>query len=773
VQSIIALSEDNFKKVTEDLRKQIAANQTMVFVLCRQTRWTLVEEASKTFSYIKVASAKISQFYFKLAKNSYYRKDHQIAEQYWKDGLKCLQTYCQYPHSKSELNYQYWFDISTFYAFRIQLHERRVQTSSPEERIKFIQEGLAALNKAIQINPKAEALFQKFMLLQGLQELGVSSSELPTDYLRRYLDQHEKPFSDEYLEYAQIYGGELAKQKKFQEAKEWFSGLIEKKPHPLVYLCLGKVEDDAGDGMKALENFEQAIKMDRHDPEIQLWSISQRVKNTIHEMQGVQKLPSLEKIKEIVEIFNQFCTIFSNCVKHSKRTASTFISLHTLMDFLYASMLPEMANLLAKLQQFRFSLHLYETILESFDAYVKCGLIKQEEKVKLHNTIGGIYLLLKDFTRAEEHLKKALELDKTCPSIYQNLVAVYASIKKEDGKEDNLSAIWKEFEPLTKKSPQEQKDVFSNIFLNFAVAYAGLGIEEIETAKKFCGCSLEADKDNWNARLLLARMRVITNNFQEARVLLDPESYQDAGSLAPFGESSQQNFQFYFCLSGISALLENTAEADKWAIEAGKTRFNPKETGNLQSYLRALKGADPDKQQIFKGIQECIRKIEFDFRIGKFIDVKNVSFDKGVCVGYHGTTDICMPEFQKGIELRERPTSQFKGKGFYIAKDAEIACYFAMKKAKNEGKGKPVLLKIYAACNLVGKIVSSKAKLTKEITIQYDFLQSIIDGFENFSQYYVFENNLEKIKVGSSEEVAWTEEDYEKFLKEREFNCRC
>lgn len=98
----------------------------------------------------------------------------------------------------------------------------------------------------------------------------------------------------------------------------------------------------------------------------------------------------------------------------------------------------------------------------------------------------------------------------------------------------------------------------------------------------------------------------------------------------------------------------------------------------------------------------------FDFHIGKVMDSKSIQIKEGDFIGYHGTIDCFVNEFKDEIKRRKAKIRQFNGEGFYVAKDRDIVCYFAIKKAKDERKGKPGLLEIYAVRELVGKEVPPK-----------------------------------------------------------------
>ena len=63
---------------------------------------------------------------------------------------------------------------------------------------------------------------------------------------------------------------------------------------------------------------------------------------------------------------------------------------------------------------------------------------------------------------------------------------------------------------------------------------------------------------------------------------------------------------------------------------------------------------------------------------------------------------------------------------------------------------------------------------TDKLMKDYDFIQAPIDGFEAYSQYYVFEKNLQKLQPPEEneiEKVNWDEKKYDEFLKGWERTC--
>ena len=433
-----------------------------------------------------------------------------------------------------------------------------------------------------------------------------------------------------------------------------------------------------------------------------------------------------------------------------------------------------MANVLTHLQQFSFALSLYESVLENFAAL---GIVHAAELPKLHATIGGLYLQKEELEKAEDHLTRAITIDGNCLSAYENLVAVYASQKNEE----RLREVWGSLEPLLDVGAfnSEMESVASLLF-NFGTAYALLMKDKLdqagEQAVAFYERALAYDGGNWDVKLQLARVLVIKGDgldeqggvnekWERAKALL--EGFSEYGRELPFGVSPQQKFQVYFCLSGACALCRDIPQAQAAAIEAGKMRYNPDEVHNLQSHLQAFHQGEDLASEIRKQIVESIRRIRFSFRVGKVINKNSIIISGGSFMGYHGTIDSHVEELMGGVKPKKAAVRQFSGKGFYITTDREIACYFAKKKAIEEGRGNPVVLKIYATSDqgLVGQNIPVQSKLSKSVVKQYDFVRSYIDGFEAFPQDYVLENSLEKLRVCSQvDPVNWTDEKYQQFI---------
>ena len=756
------------------LLKEIEETQTKVESVVRNTRWPLIEEAHKASTFYKLSSVRIGNRYLKIA-DHYYKSDDPIsvakADEYWQKSLESLKGCSTYPSVDEEIDYQNWVELSALYFRYIQVHLHQL---SGARKVELISEGLESVNQALKIRTEAVITFRKYLFLQLLEEAGQTPPEFPILWLKIFLDIHPEPISQDYFQYAHLYGGELAKKGCLGASKVWFEELLQTQEHSLTYLYLGKIEDQQNNAQLAIEYFQKAKDLAPKNKETTLWLISEEVKGVIRELRQSQKLPSEEKLKEIVELFNRFCATFSECRDVLEEETSTFATIGELAGHFYLTLIPEMANILAHLQQFPFALYLYEAILEGRVAF---GITDPAELSKLHATIGGLYLQKEKLEEAERHLNEARKLTPNCLPAYENLVAVYASQKNEE----NLNKLWISVQPLlTDDAFDGEQESIGSLLFNFGTAYALLMKNKDDpagdTAIMFYERALKYDSDNWDVKLHLARILVIKSDglaskedakeeWKQARDLL--VGFDKYERDLPFGVNLQQKFQVSFCLSGAYALCGDVDLARTAAIEAGKMRYSPDEVHNLQSYLQAFHKGDSLVPQLQEQIVESIRKMGFSFRVGKVINKNSIIISGESSMGYHGTIDCYIDELKEGVKPKKVAVRQFSGEGFYIATDREAACYFAKKKQKEEKKGEPVVLEIYAASDqgLVGQNVSTRARLTKEVTKQYDFVKSYIDGLEAFSQYYVLENSLKKLRVlPQVTQVNWTDGDYEQFI---------
>ena len=466
-------------------------------------------------------------------------------------------------------------------------------------------------------------------------------------------------------------------------------------------------------------------------------------------------------MKTGVATCNEFCTLFAQHGGQFAGTTSTFGSMQALARDIYMTQLPEMANILSHLQQYDFALSLYEQILNISPLYLRLNLFNPSEIVKLHSTIGGLCLKLEKYVDAEYHLLKAIQLDKTYLVAYENLIAVYSSQKDKP----LLDGLWILVEPLIANT--DQTELASSILFNFGTAYTVLAKEasdpQLETGKEFYRRALECDPDNLGAKIMLARVLVISGerrDWEQAKDLLT----QKRDTSHPFEEAPFKLFQRHYCLAGILALLNEIPEAKKAAIEAGKTRVDPAQVHLLQSYLENHNKVE--YATFCAQIIESIRKVEIGCRIGKFINPEAIPIEAGNFIGYHGTTDSFAAEIQKKIVPCGAKNRQFDGKGFYIAENKDIARFFAIRKAREEQQGRPVLLKVYSTAKLVGQVVDPFFKVKKGVSTQYDFIKSQINGYEAFHQHYVFETSLDKLSASEEQEpVTWSDQEFDAFLK--------
>lgn len=714
----------------------------------------------------KSASVEIGIRYFDLARKAYViTHETDKGRSYLKKSQDAFEKYVDVRSYNRDLDYKNWYALVILHMFQVKLHENGMNILSQEDKITEIRKGILCANRALDIAERSEALFRKFILLQMLSELDIQPPENPTGSLLRYLSVHSDKSSDEYLMAAHVYGSELAKQDNLEQAKQWFLEMLEKKEHPITYLFLGKVEDHLSNYGPALEYFEKAALQDPNNLEIQLWLRSQKVKNTIQELRVSKKFPEENRLEGIVSVFNEFYGIFSTCRDRLYEPTSTFAPLRELAENFYLTIIPEIAGILIHLQQFRFSLYLYQKILDFFDQFVEAGIFKPEDKIRLLNTMGVICFLQKDMEGAETYFKQALTLDQKCLKAYANLTAVYS----QERNEEKIEALWKELELVIPHIDQDQNEELSALLLNFGTAYAVLGKEKFEKAEGFYRRSLASNRCNWNARIYLSRILTAQGVYSEAheilKTCLEPSQTQDV----PFGHSSFKDFQIYFCLSGITALLGQLDKAESLAIEAGKTHVSSTQTTHLQRYLKALKNPLCDLEGIKEEIKNSILKMGFECCVGRLLNKRKVKIEVGRLIGYHGTLSSHVQGFlSRGVLQKRSDIRQFKGEGFYIAHDKDVAAYFAMKKAKEQEDPslKPVIIEVYAHSELVGKEVQIKDKPTKVMKKEFDFLQAPIDGFESYHQYYVFERSLKRLTIGkTTEAVEWTDEEYEAFQR--------
>lgn len=763
---LLCYNQGNLSVSVETLLKEIEDIKNKTEQIVRDTIWPHIQQAQAASNLVKIGAMKIGMKLSQIAQLSIGSDQIEKIENYWEQSIKSMRKYCDWLSEDENINYDNWFNLSTLYCQRIQFFIKHLIDLDADEKIILIYKGLAAIDQALKIKDPSEAIFLKFLLLQLLEDSNQRGSEPAIVWMKKFLDSHSDSQSDEYLRYAQLYGGELAKKGNLNEAITWFEFLLDRKENAITCLYLGKIYDQLMNTQSALVYFEKALQLDKENLEIKLWLVSIKVKDKVNKFHQMNQIPSSDEIREWVDVCNEFCSTFSSNEDLFKGETSTFIPLSELAQHIYVAQLPEMANILAHLQQYQFALDLYQCILENFYTYLKLGVFGTQEIAKLYTNLGVLYLKVENFQQAEEHLLKAIDLDKNYLSAYQNLAGVYA-VKKDKA---NLIDLWKQIKPSIDTFVKiYNNEALSPLLFNFGTAYVLLAENPSDractTAKEFYKLSLSHDRDNWDTRIQFARILALEDNQEqwiEAKNLLS--NFENYEKTLVFEVSPLQKFQLYFFLSGILSLCNDIGAAKEAAIKAGKTSIDKDKVHTLQSYLNNFNKID--KSTFNEQIRESIRKISFNFRIGKLVNSENIIINQNSFIGYHGTTDNYIEGFKNGIMPRDATIRQFKGKGFYIAENRDIACYFAMKKARDEKKGSPILWKIYASqLSLVGQEVDAKAKLKKGITIDYDFVKAPIDGFEAYSQYYVFENSLEKLKPPVDfETVNWNDERYDQFL---------
>ncbi len=780
-------------------------------------------------TFAKISSMKIGRIYDTVA--SYYYglegpDNAQRAHQNWKVALKCMKEYRHATSPYQDLDYENWLSISSLYYKRLKFCFHRqlnistnleVQEKPSSEEISLINKGLSAANRAFVLKASHEAIRNKFLFLQLLKEAGETTQESALVWMKSFLDTHPQPDSDDFLHSAQLYGGELAKKGDWIEAHRWSSSLLQKKEDPITYLYLGKIEDEWNHTEEAVCYFKKASLLAPESIEIKIWLIAGQVKDCIRKFNQHPHLPTQDEIAKIVGICNAFCLTYSQNLGSFNGETSTYIPVEELAAHFYTTLLPKMANVLTRLQQFPFALELYKSVLTNSALYLKRGILDPSDIAVLYTSIGGIHLCLGEFNKAEEYLLQALQTDPTYLIAYENLVVVYASQKNEASltklseafspavptendvkyliaKENNEKSLRNGiFQPIASQTEippvgiaafslilenstkLDQNEVLSRILFNFGTAYTLLINVSADPnyikAELFYVRSLNFNSENWDAKLHLSRLLLIrgeqTEWMRAKELLTGFESYEQT---LVFGISPERKFQIYFCLSGALALCKDIEGAKKAAIEAQKTKFSPSTVGVLQDYLKNVQNVD---LQIFRtNICTSIQKLDFDFRVGKLLPNTNIIISENQFIGYHGTIDLHLEAFKDGIKACTAEIRQFKGEGFYIASDKEIASYFAMKKSREGQGGKPILLKIYVTSGkeMVGQQLPEKEAQNKKLPMQnkyeYDFIEGRINGFEMFSQRYIFENSLLKLKPPLEfEKVDWTQEDYNSFCE--------
>lgn len=759
----------------EEVLKEIEQWRVIVTNASTWTRSPNVEDAKRATNAVKVGSIKIARAFATLARYYYYNKKKQldVANSYWKRALEKFQGSSQLSSSNPGLNYENWLDLSKHWMFRFQLHARKICSYPMSEITDIFNNCLHAVTEALKIKKTEEALQYHWMALQTLDDYKKIKSEESLKAYRDFLNSCADTTSESYKTHARLYGELLAGRLRLEEARDWIRLCLLKWTDPLTFLTQGKIEDHLGNLQEALKCFERANREAPDNVEIRLWYIFHQAKLFLADMRAIVKNPEDAKIKEVVDIANQFCAVVQSCDGRLDEQTSTFIPLRTLVTHFYATTVPGIADLLIRLQQYEFSLFLHQRLLGALDKLIAAGYFENTDRVKLLTRIGTIYYFQQDLKNAEKYLCEALQMDNACLNAYTNLVSVYADLKNEN-KLDEISITVRRL--LNGSKAESEKDDFSEVFFNLGTAYVMLDQKGLEKAQECYRLSIQYNPNNWGARIHLARVLVITNGLEEARSLLLPFVGNSSSEENTFGESPQTVFQIYFCLAGVIAILGDTGQATQIAQKAGSTRYDSEETTNLLRYINALRDPKNDKATIMQEFITSIRKMGFTFRVGKIINPQPIIFNPKEFVGYHGTIDCFLDNFKEGIKPQKAETRQYRGKGFYLTHDRAIACYFAKKKAIDEKKGNPVLIKVYARKELTGKNIEVKTQPNTKTEQEYDFIHSEIDGFEAYRQYYVLENSLQKLSIHSLEDVDkvdWTDKDYEDFIKKNTRGSSC
>jgi tetratricopeptide (TPR) repeat protein len=762
-----------------DLRalfQEIQEIDEKVRLVLNKAEWPHVQQAQGASTFAKISAVKIGVNYYQMA--SYYFKlegaeNAKIAHLHWKNAVKYMKSYCDYRSMDQNIDYENWLNLSSLYYNRIKFcfsRHAEVPKILHLKKVRLMKKGLLAANQAFALKNCHDAIRKKHMFLQMLKDEGETPPESPLVWMKSLLDTHPDPNSDDFWHAAQLYGEELAGEGKLEEAHTWLNDLLQKKKDPITYLYLGKIEDEKNHAGKAIDYFKQASRLAPDSIEIKLWLISGQVKDGIAKFDQCSNIPSQDEIVAFVGICNAFCSFYAQNLHAFKGETSTNISLEHLAGHFYATLLPKMAHVLARLQQFPFALNLYKSVLENKPYYLKNNFFGPTDIAGVYISMGGIHLVLDELKEAECCLLEAIQIDPDYLMSYQNLLCVYGA-QNNEAKIDKLwEAMNDHFKDFSKLG---QNEAISDILFNFGSAYCGLikGIQDpvYLKAETFYEHSLKFNPENWDAKLHLARLLLIRGEqatWIRARDLLT--GFEEYEKTVIFGVSPQRKFQIYFCLSGAFALCKDIENAKRAAIEAQKTRFSDEQVQVLRDYLRKACIKEKFNTEICEPIQNSIQKLDFDFRVGKLLSNKKIVINEGEFIGYHGTVDLHLDAFKEGITPQSAEERQFNGKGFYIASDREIATYFAMKKAKEKQGGNPILLKIYvdSGKQMVGQLDGkTHKKLPLQNEYQYDFIEAKIDGFERFSQRYIFENSLSKLKpVCQYETVNWTQEEYKSFL---------
>jgi tetratricopeptide (TPR) repeat protein len=747
-------------KACQDQRVQIISD-----LMKREPHQLTRKLRTAAFKGLKLTSHKEGVARFKMAMYYFGLPNQELeALSYLVRGLLQLKEYCHHKDIDLEVDRRLWLDIGLFCLERIRLHCHGISKLSSSGVSVIIQEGLKALQKVIEMREDYDAVYYKYLLLQLLHD---EQKSLPEDYLacmKHMLDIHPDSGSPKWLEYAQVYGQELAKQKRYPEAIQWFEFLKIQRPHPVNDLYVGKIDDEMGDILTSISHFESAQTLcPDGDPllklEVDLWLLSAKIKKQLNTLQIAKEPPQESEVGAVVDLFNRFCLALSGAlIDYPNEETSTYVPFGELARSFCLATYPSMANLLLKLKQFQFAIELYDIMIRNFALFSRHKALPPSARTHIFTAKATAHFFLDEKEPAEEAFKEALRLDPDNFEAYQNLIGLYARSKRFT----ELEELWKEVQRAIEKSGECKSERIGDVLFNLGAAFSHIE-DQVPRAQFFFHESLKYDSDNWDTKLHLARTLAVTKNDKEAKNLLIGYLGLSNAERGPFQASSQMNCRIYFVLAGISAICGDIDKAKKAAIEAGKTKFCPEETGNLQRYLRALEQKTGDARCVIEEIRASILKMAFTYRVGSVINSQSIRMSAGTFVGYHGTSYKFVEEFANGIAPKRSKIRQYEGRGFYVTDNRDMASYFAMKKTEEVGT-RAILIKVYAKQGLVGEKTSTFKE--KRASAGYDFIQSNIDGLEAFSQSYVFETSLHKLRpeLGAGvEPVGWTPKEYKDF----------
>ncbi|MFY7843084.1 MAG: tetratricopeptide repeat protein [Rhabdochlamydiaceae bacterium] len=769
--------------------------------LCIKTSWPRIQEAETTSSEAKKIFCEIGDVCVDFYQYAYEHKTTaKKVNCYWEKALLNYQKCCDYPTQDKNLNSKNWMKIADLYL--LYLRNNHGNSSSLNlEHIPYIQEGLKAINQALTFKKDHATLHKKIAFICELQKYGEFVSENPMNYWPDYLQSHPHPQSQGYIEKECEYGFALIQTGHFKEAKEWLSELKNNKEHARIYYtlaiacyCLLK-EEDLTTGCpcplesEALEYTKKAFSLDPDNLEMQC-DYGFDLIQTGHFKEAKEWLSELKNNKANARIYHTLAIACYCLLKEEDLTAGSPCPLELeTRDYINKALSLAPSNQEMKCFKENISQHLRlkELYLLKDPAHADemDSIIEDTRKLRssfptppnnnklladVYVSHGYYYLDLDDFEKAKKYLTKAIQLDP------KNIVALraLAIVFAETSNLEKFNALAEEAKNLHRQDlNQQDKEDLSGFFYNIAIGLLRVDPSNTNFNQmiEYLKLSQELNDKHLPTQSSCAQILVYLDKMEEAYKLLkscydkledNPLYYEEFyKNELLFGSLPADKHKAFFCYAAILALRGDLIEAKKVVIKAHPLKINPDEIGNLERYISRLENKNIDNEPTKQQIKQSIYKLSFDYRIGKLSDEKSLVIPQGSFVGYHGTTDMYAASIIQEIKPQKNPTRQFKGKGFYLAEDIEIASYFAMKKAKHEKEGHPVILKIFAEKELIGKQSNYPRKNDHR---SFDFISNKISGFEKFSQFYVMENSLKKIKANEEiEKFLWSDSDYEKF----------